>query len=198
VPTIRASSRQAAPLIASVRMARDNSGQGWRAIRWTGQFASSIQLEHHPRLNMKLCLASYIGLMAFSGTLGAQATNLNRFRDPEGITADPTGLRRDTSVRAFPRYPRDLQEKAITGALVAAFVIDTTGRVELETASFLRTSRPEFVKAVCDLLPKLRFQPFVVGDQKWRVLLVATGRTENGAPEFAALSGTQASVSEAS
>jgi hypothetical protein len=91
-----------------------------------------------------------------------------------------------------------LQEKAITGALVAAFVIDTTGRVELETASFLRTSRPEFVKAVCDLLPKLRFQPFVVGDQKWRVLLVATGGTGNGAPEFAALSGTQASVSEAS
>jgi hypothetical protein len=25
---------------------------------------------------------------------------------------------------------------------------------------------------VCDLLPKLRFQPFLVADQKWRVLLV--------------------------
>ena len=121
---------------------------------------------------MKLRYASYFCLIAFSGTLGAQATNLNRFKDPEGITADPTGLHRDTSVRAFPRYPRGLQAKGITGAPVVAFVIDTTGRVELETASFVRTSRPEFAKAVCDLLPKLRFQPFLVGDQKWRVLLV--------------------------
>jgi hypothetical protein len=121
---------------------------------------------------MKLRYASYLCLIAFSGTLGGQATNVDRFKDPEGITADPTGLHRDRSVRVFPRYPRGLQEKGITGAMVVAFVIDTTGRVELETASFVRTSRPEFVKAVCDLLPKLRFQPFLVGDQKWRVLLV--------------------------
>ena len=75
---------------------------------------------------MELRYASYFCLVAFSGTLGAQATNLNRFRDPEGITADPTGLQRDTSVRAFPRYPRGLLVKGITGALVVAFVIDTT------------------------------------------------------------------------
>jgi len=121
---------------------------------------------------MKILYAAYFCLATLGTTLGAQATNLNRFKDPEGITADPTGLHRDTSVRAFPRYPRGLQERGITGAPVAAFVIDTTGRVELETASFLNTSRPEFAKAVCDLLPKLRFQPFIVGDQKWRVLLV--------------------------
>jgi hypothetical protein len=120
-------------------------------------------------------------------TLGAQATSLNRFKDPEGITADPTGLRRDTSVRVFPRYPRGLQEKGITGAPVAAFVIDTAGRVELETASFLNISRPEFAKAVCDLLPKLRFQPFIVGEQKWRVLLVEMFAFNNWpAPDSAA------------
>jgi hypothetical protein len=121
---------------------------------------------------MKILCACYFSLATLGISLSAQTTNLNRFRDPEGITADPTGLRRDTSVRAFPRYPRGLQEKGITGAPVAAFVIDTTGRVELETASFLNTSRREFAKAVCDLLPKLRFQPFMVGDQKSRVLLV--------------------------
>jgi hypothetical protein len=121
---------------------------------------------------MKIRRASYLCLIAFSASLGAQTANLNRFKDPEGITADPTGLHRDTSIKVFPRYPRGLLAKGITGAPVAAFVIDTTGRVELETASFVRTSRPEFAKAVCDLLPKLRFQPFVVADQKWRVLLV--------------------------
>jgi len=136
---------------------------------------------------MKILYASYFCLATLGSTLGAQATNLNRFKDPEGITADPTGLHRDTSVRAFPRYPRGLQEKGITGAPVAAFVIDTTGRVELETASFLNTSRPEFAKAVCDLLPKLRFQPFIVGDQKWRVLLVEMFAFNNWpAPDSAA------------
>jgi hypothetical protein len=120
---------------------------------------------------MKILCVSFC-LITLGSTLSAQAANLNRFKDPEGITADPTGLHRDTSVRAFPRYPRGLQAKGITGALVVAFVIDTTGRVELETASFVRTSRPEFAKAVCDLLPKLRFEPFLVADQKWRVLLV--------------------------
>ena len=136
---------------------------------------------------MKILYASYFCLATLGSTLGAQATNLNRFKDPEGITADPTGLRRDTSVRAFPRYPRGLQEKGITGAPVAAFVIDTTGRVELETTSFLNTSRPEFAKAVCDLLPKLRFQPFIVGDQKWRVLLVEMFAFNNWpAPDSAA------------
>ena len=136
---------------------------------------------------MKILYASYFCLATLGGALGAQATNLNRFKDPEGITADPTGLHRDTSVRAFPRYPRGLQERGITGAPVAAFVIDTTGRVELETASFLNTSRPEFAKAVCDLLPKLRFQPFIVGDQKWRVLLVEMFAFNNWpAPDSAA------------
>jgi hypothetical protein len=136
---------------------------------------------------MKILYASYFCLATLGSTLGAQATNLNRFRDPEGITADPTGLHRDTSVRAFPKYPRGLQERAITGAPVAAFVIDTTGRVELETASFLNTSLPAFAKAVCDLLPKLRFQPFIVGDQKWRVLLVEMFAFNNWpAPDSAA------------
>jgi hypothetical protein len=136
---------------------------------------------------MKILCASYFCLATLGSALGAQVTNLNRFKDPEGITADPTGLRRDTSVRAFPRYPRGLQARGITGAPVAAFVIDTTGRVEVETTSFLNTSRPEFTKAVCDLLPKLRFQPFLVGDQKWRVLLVEMFAFNNWpAPDSAA------------
>ena len=121
---------------------------------------------------MKLGCVLYCCIVAVSSGASAQAPNVNRFKDPTGITADPTGLRRDTSVRVHPRYPRGLEEKAITGAPVVAYVIDTTGRVELETASFVRSSRPEFIKAVCEMLPQFRFQPFLIGDQKWRVLLV--------------------------
>ena len=116
-----------------------------------------------------------IALLFFGGSLGAQAPEAPRFKDPEGITADPTGLLRDTSdhlTRQGPRFPSEFMGKGIIGESVVAFVIDTTGRVELETASFLNTSRPEFQKAVCEFLPTAHFQPFVVVDRKWRVLLV--------------------------
>lgn len=105
----------------------------------------------------------------------AQTTVSTRFRDPEGISADPTGLRRDTSVKVIPggpRYPYAQQVRGITAVPVVAYVIDTTGRIELETVSFLNSSPAEFVDAVCVFLPKLRFEPFVVGDIKSRVLLV--------------------------
>lgn len=111
-----------------------------------------------------------IALIATSAQ--AQVSKASRFDDPTGITADPTGLLRDTSVHAFPRYPQDLEHKQITGAPVVAFVIDTSGRVEIKTATFLNDPRAEFAKAVCDLLPRLHFQPFMVGAQRWRVLLV--------------------------
>jgi len=114
-------------------------------------------------------------LFLFAAELRAQSTASSRFRDPEGISADPTGLRRDTSVKVVPggpHYPWDLQMRGITAVPVVAYVIDTTGRVELETVSFLNSSPTEFVAAVCAFLPKLRFEPFVVGDIKSRVLLV--------------------------
>jgi hypothetical protein len=110
-----------------------------------------------------------------AANLPAQTVASQRFHDPDGITADPTGLRRDTSVKMphlGPRYPRDREASGIHAAPVVAYVIDTTGRIELETVSFLNRSTPEIVDAVCDFLPTKRFVPFVVVDQKWRVLLV--------------------------
>jgi hypothetical protein len=107
--------------------------------------------------------------------LPAQTVTSSRFHDPEAITADPTGLRPDTTVKLHPpgpRYPQAQEARGINAAPVVAYVIDTTGRIELETASFLNSSPPEIVDAVCAFLPKKRFEPLVVADQKWRVLLV--------------------------
>ena len=114
-------------------------------------------------------------LLLVTAKLPAQSTISSRFPDPEGITADPTGLRRDTSVRVWPPGPRfPLEKWGITAAPVVAYVIDTTGRVELETATFLNSSPAEFMDAVCAFLPKQRFEPFIVADRKSRVLLVET------------------------
>jgi hypothetical protein len=122
---------------------------------------------------MKTCYTLSLCLLIAGRVANAQAATSTRFKDPEGITADPTGLRRDPSVRvAPPKMPRDFATSRTTGAPIVAFVIDTTGQVEIETVSFVRTSRPEFMKAVCDMLPRFRYLPFMVGEQKWRVLLV--------------------------
>ena len=115
------------------------------------------------------------GPLLVAPRLPAQIVASSRFRDPEGITADPTGLRRDTTVKLHPpgpRYPRDQESMGTNAAPVVAYVIDTTGRIEIETVSFLNASAPEFIDAVCAFLPAKRFEPFVVADQKWRVLLV--------------------------
>jgi hypothetical protein len=119
--------------------------------------------------------ALVFGAALVSARLPAQTLAPSRFHDPEGITADPTGLRRDTTVKLHPpgpRYPQAQEARGINAAPVVAYVIDTTGGIELETVSFLNSSPPEIVDAVCAFLPMKRFEPLVVADQKWRVLLV--------------------------
>ncbi|MFL5483953.1 MAG: energy transducer TonB [Gemmatimonadaceae bacterium] len=98
----------------------------------------------------------------------------HRFRDPDGITGDPTGLRRDTTVhmRPGPRYPIRRDGRGPIGFPVVAFVIDTTGRVEQQTVTFINSSPSELRSAVCDYVRMLRFEPFDVGGAKTRVLLV--------------------------
>jgi len=112
-----------------------------------------------------------------TSVLGAQSaprsdTSRTRFRDPEHITGDPTGLRVDFNGLMAPRYPDDARAAERTSVPVVAFVVDTTGHVEVETASFLNDPPPEFRDAVCKALPEILFHPLVLDGQKQRVLLV--------------------------
>lgn len=106
--------------------------------------------------------------------LAAQQQPAERFRDPEHITGDPTGLQYDSTVHAWPHYPDRARAENRTAAPVVAFVVDTLGRVEVETASFLDNVDREFRDAVCAALPAMRFIPLEIGGQKMRVLLVQT------------------------
>ena len=117
-------------------------------------------------------MATFIVASACAHATGAP---VNRFHDPASITADPTGLRRDTTVRLHPpgpSYPRTEVRKGRTAAQVVAYVIDTTGHVEFETITFLNSTPGKFSDAVCAFVPKQKFEPFIVANQKWRVLLV--------------------------
>lgn len=95
-----------------------------------------------------------------------------RFRDPEHITGDPTGLRVDFNGLMAPRYPDDARAAEQASVPVVAFVVDTTGHIETATASFLNDPPPAFRAAVCGALPEIRFHPLVLDGQKQRVLLV--------------------------
>lgn len=97
-----------------------------------------------------------------------------RFADPSTIVPVRTIDFSGPLVRAFPKYPRGLGGSGIADAIVDAYVIDTTGRVEIETASFLQTARPEFQRAVCESLTKIRYAPLMVGGVKRRALLIQT------------------------
>jgi hypothetical protein len=63
----------------------------------------------------------------------------------------------------------------VTGQLVAAFVIDTTGRAELRSVSFVeRASDPGFQTAVCDFLRQARFVPSRAAGVPRRALVFMT------------------------
>jgi hypothetical protein len=111
-------------------------------------------------------------MLVYAGRLRAQDTTVSRFGKSDYLTADPTGLVREYVSPPGPRYPRSMEESRIRGSSVLVYVIDTTGMVAVETATFLNDVPKEFMSAVCDFLPKLRFKPFVLADMKWRVLLV--------------------------
>ena len=60
-----------------------------------------------------------------------------------------------------PRYPPELRDLGIQGELLVQFVVDTAGRADMRTFRLLGPSRvyKEFLQAVIDALPKMRFTP---------------------------------------
>ncbi len=70
-----------------------------------------------------------------------------------------------------PVYPEMLKNAGIEGEVQVQFVIDTTGRADINTFKVLKSAHPEFTKAVRDALPKMRFFPAEVGGKKVKQLV---------------------------
>lgn len=75
---------------------------------------------------------------------------------PTWILERPVWARPDN---AFPRYPRKEERAGIGDTVFLAFDVDTDGTPIVETAQVLRARYQDFVTAVLDVLPKMRFQP---------------------------------------
>jgi TonB family protein len=125
----------------------------------------------------KLCCA-WLGLAVGACAAAPRAADpvrvATRFPDAGQLTimmADDT-LPRPARLGRGPRYPVRLRDRRVTGQLVAAFVIDGTGRVELPSVSFVEPGpHPDFQKSVCEFLRDARFVPASSGGVPQRTLV---------------------------
>ena len=70
-----------------------------------------------------------------------------------------------------PRYPSLLQSERVDGEVLAQFVVDTSGRVDMSTFRALDATNELFVDAVTKVLARWRFQPAEVGGRKVKQLV---------------------------
>ena len=70
-----------------------------------------------------------------------------------------------------PAYPDMLRSAGIEGQVLAQFVVDTTGRAEMNTFKALKSDNDLFTTAVRNALQRMRFLPAEVGGRKVKQLV---------------------------
>ena len=71
-----------------------------------------------------------------------------------------------------PRYPASLRAAGIQGSVFARFVVDTTGRVRMETVKVDAADHPLFSEAVVEALRRSRYTPAELRGRKVPQLVV--------------------------
>ncbi len=64
--------------------------------------------------------------------------------------------------KSTPEYPRALREAHKEGRVVSTFVVDTTGRVIMNTAEIRSETDPDFGRAVCEFLAHAKFSKVII------------------------------------
>lgn len=72
---------------------------------------------------------------------------------------------------AAPAYPLKLLTAHVMGFVNARYVVDTTGFADTTSFEVMKATNPEFVTAVRDALPYMRFTPAKIGSMKVRQLV---------------------------
>jgi protein TonB len=65
-----------------------------------------------------------------------------------------------------PIYPPTLLKMGIEGVVMASFVVDSTGRADVNTFHLLQDADPEFVTAVKTALGRMRYRPAMFGGKR--------------------------------
>ena len=128
-----------------------------------------------------------VAAIALGAACAAPAPNASVAPSPEpgGVASTSTSPQRDAGYREFtlstravplagnkaPRYP-DAQRTAKTeGGVLAQFVVNPDGTVDMNTFKVLKASDPAFVAAVREALSRWRFEPAEVDGHKVRQLI---------------------------
>ena len=72
---------------------------------------------------------------------------------------------------AAPGYPSALAQARVEGRVLAEFVVDTTGRVELDSFHALESTNPVFTEAVEAALAGLRYRPATIDGRPVRQIV---------------------------
>ena len=71
-----------------------------------------------------------------------------------------------------PHYPDALRQMGVEGRVVARFVVDTAGRVEIASVDYVEATHQLFADAVRTALARARFVPAEVGGRRVRQLVM--------------------------
>ncbi len=79
--------------------------------------------------------------------------------------------RSDSLSRPQPLYPETLLFTGVTGQVLAEFVVDTLGHVELDTFGVISSTNPKFTQAVQRALPEWAYAPAMLNGKRVRQLV---------------------------
>jgi hypothetical protein len=80
-------------------------------------------------------------------------------------------VRSDSLSRPQPLYPEALLFTGVTGQVLAEFVVDTLGHVELDTFGVIASTNPKFTQAVQRALPEWAYAPAMLNGKRVRQLV---------------------------
>jgi periplasmic protein TonB len=62
-----------------------------------------------------------------------------------------------------PKYPSVLESSGVAGEVQAQFVVNSSGRADLDSFKVLKSTNELFTQAVKNVLPRMRFSPAMIG-----------------------------------
>ncbi len=85
-------------------------------------------------------------------------------------------LARPRSGNPSPRYPSVLESSRVEGSVLAQFVVDTLGRIDMNTFSVVESTNDLFSASLRSALQKWRFHPAEAGGRKVRQIVQLPSR----------------------
>lgn len=70
-----------------------------------------------------------------------------------------------------PAYPKEMLAKNIEGSATLQFVVDSTGLIDMASVKVIAATHGEFVQAVREAMPRMRFRPALRGTAAVRQLV---------------------------